>query len=60
MFVSVNAYLIKEGSQKKTHVSLEDTAVTLMQSAALNRKINLPASVLLVLMGMDAYAMVWL
>lgn len=58
MFFSENASLIKEGSRKKTRVLLGDTAVTPTPSAAPNREPSSPASVLLVSMGMDAYATV--
>lgn len=57
-FFSETASVMKEGCQKKTRVSPEDTAVTPTQSAALNKEPSSPASALLVSVGTDAYATV--
>lgn len=48
----------QEGSQRRTHVSLEDTAVTPTLCADLEREISSPACVLLASMVMDAHVMV--
>lgn len=48
----------QEGSKRRIHVSLEDTAVTPTPYADLDRKVSSPVSALLASTGMAAHAMV--
>lgn len=60
VFVNTSSYNFcsQEGSQRRTHVSREDTAVTPMLFVELVRKTSSPASVPLASGEMAAYVMV--